>query len=181
LNETTGYREGYTRDSGFWVDFFVERKSVPLGGIDKSSLRDKVRATRVQTVLSTRMIAANASLSATNVYDKTKPPGIFIVCRPFEKCRPFIEAVDNSKTASVRSEIMTWETSWKAQLEHLYLAFFSRPPSPEEVTKAKEIFTRIFLKEKESDKPDGWEGAHSRMAWTGLLFGIMSSTEFWHN
>jgi hypothetical protein len=178
---SSGYREGYNNTEGIFQDQILTKRGGPLGGIDTNSMRDKQRDDKIQVLLTTRDMAAKAAWSLTGIWKDEDNQGLFKGgCRPVEACRPFIEEVDGSKAEDKKLLVRTWEKNWHAQLENVYYRLYSRPPTESEIALAKSVFIKIFLNEKKTDVADLWEGHLSRRSWSGIIFGLMSSTEFWH-
>jgi hypothetical protein len=176
---------GYTNNRG--TDTFLDEDSdslisefaVGLGGIDfiQASFRDPT--TKAQTILISRIIAWDvAKKTVQNDLWDSGPNRIFTDNGAFTD--PWMPGSSAGK--------------WGEIVNDLFWRLYSRPPSSDEVTLVKNTWENIYAQECEETilgnsndnefcyTVNDWEMKinKSMRAWTGILYALLSSQEFWH-
>ena len=158
----------FDANSGRTIDWLVASYGVSLGGIDFNSASHRDPATKAQTVLVARALAADLASSAV-WKDWQRGDGkrqLFTKC-DLGKDRP-VTADDAKASPTQLASVTAGEARWNAQVDELFWRFYSRPPTDEERASVKAAFVQTL-------KNEGYPQA----GWISVLYALLASEEFW--
>lgn len=144
---------------GLRWDRVDEKFGVQLGGVDFESSFQRDATPTAQMVLAVRAVAietASAVVNRDRIHlEKDEPPVTFTLCN-LNRDRP---ATPEDESA----------VKWRLQLEDFYWKILGRAPGTEDLAAA----SNAFLATKQAER------GNTRRAWLMVLYGILSSAEFW--
>lgn len=168
MEKALGFRLTYDDWKGKKHDVINESYGVALGGVDFEGAFKRDPVAKVTTLLICRSLAWEAATRAVRGDLKgTNNPPVFTKAA-VDKDRPY-GASDNNLSGQERIEIQAGEARWQEQISELYWRLYSRPPTAPEMATVRAAFVRAFEIEKNISK-----------AWILVLYGLLSSSEFWN-
>lgn len=146
-------------------------KAVALGGVDFQSAHVRNRTPTGQSQLTIRRLAYDTAKKVVardaRLRLEKKPPLTFTIANVAVD-RPFV-AEDIRLPPEVQFAIREGDKRYREQLDDLYWRLLSRPPSDQEITIMTELFSATLASE-----------GSAAAAWTGVVFVLLASMEYWN-
>lgn len=146
-------------------------KAVALGGVDFRSSEHRNRTPTGQSQLTIRRLAWDTAKDVVERDSRLRlqgQPPVALTIANVAVDRPFLPE-DIRQPPEVQFAIQEGDKRFREQLDDLYWRLLSRPPSDAE----RKIMTDLFIRAIE-------EEGSTVAAWTGTVFVLLASMEYWN-
>jgi hypothetical protein len=142
------------------VDFF----GVALGGVDFQSTFERDRSAKIQTLLVVRSLAMMTAFTVVGA-ESARSDGDKLV---------FTIVNMGADTPNDGGE------RWTSQVTDLYWRLLSREPTTDELAVIAEAFLAVGTGSNVTNNSDGSVSEWTGWGWVTVLYGILSTEEFWN-